>query len=369
MNSVQTKLAEIGEIFRLNGKIYAFDVVSNGNINTTYSVKFRRFDGSIRSYIVQRINGYVFKNPVEIMSNIEGVTKHLRNKAIDGRVALHFHHTEEGNNYYIDEEGNYWRVMTEVDSDTFNISSDLNILRNAGKAFGEFQMQLSDYNAEALYVTIPDFHNTRKRLDKFFEDVEEDPCKRVCEVMPEIDFIRSMRKFACKLTDLQEAGKVPLRVTHNDTKINNVLFDRKTGEPLAVIDLDTVMPGLAMHDFGDAIRFAANTAAEDEPDLTKVSLDLNKFRAFSEGFIGQTAGALTEMEIGTMALGALSITVELASRFLDDYITGDKYFKTNYEGHNLVRARCQLKLAGDMWDKYEEMEQIVNTIAKEAVND
>lgn len=368
MDSVQAKLAEMGEVFRLKGKLYAFSVIANGNINTTYSAKFRRFDGSIKSYIIQRINGYVFKNPVEIMSNIEGVTKHLKNKAADGKVALHFHHTEAENNYCVDEEGNYWRVMNDVDSITYNVCDDLSILRNAGKAFGEFQMQLSDYDAESLYVTIPDFHDTRKRLDKFFEDVEADPCKRVCEVLPEIDLIRSMRKFACKLTELQESGKVPLRVTHNDTKINNVLFDKKTGEPLVVIDLDTVMPGLAMHDFGDAIRFAANTAAEDEPDLTKVSLDLEKFRAFSEGFIGQTAGALTEMEIGTMALGALSITVELASRFLDDYITGDKYFKTNYEGHNLVRARCQLKLAEDMWDKYEEMEQIVNSIAKEAVS-
>ncbi len=366
MNEVQKKLAKIGEIFRLNGKIYAFSVLANGNINTTYSVKFRRFDGSVRSYVVQRINGYVFKNPVEIMANIEGVTQHIAKKVSNGKKALKFHHTDEGKNYWVDEEGHYWRVMNDIDSVTYNVCNDLNILRSAGNAFGEFQMQLSDYDAESLYVTIPDFHNTKKRLEKFFEDVEADPCGRVKEVLPEIDFIRSMRRFAIKLTELQEAGKVPLRVTHNDTKINNVLFDKKTGESIVVIDLDTVMPGLAMHDFGDAIRFAANTAAEDEPDLTKVSLDLEKFRAFSEGFISQTSGALTEMEIGTMALGALSITIELASRFLDDYITGDKYFKTNYEGHNLVRARCQLKLAEDMWDKYEQMEQIVTAIAHRA---
>ena len=366
MKSVQKKLANIGEVFRINGKLYAFNVLANGNINTTYSVKYRRFDGSVRSYIIQRINGYVFKDPADIMANIDGVTKHLATKVIEGRVALKFYYTEEGKNYYVDEEGNYWRIMNDIDSVTFNVCSDLKILRSAGKAFGEFQMQLSDYDASSLAVTIPDFHNTKKRLDKFFEDVEADPCGRVAEVMPEIDTIRSMRRIAVKLTELQESGKVPLRVTHNDTKINNVLFHKKTGEPLVVIDLDTVMPGLAMHDFGDAIRFAANTAAEDEPDLTKVSLDLDKFRAFSEGFISQTAGALTEMEIGTMALGALTITIELASRFLDDYITGDKYFKTNYDGHNLVRARCQLKLAEDMWDKYEQMEQIVTSIAHKA---
>ncbi len=366
MNKIQSKLAKIGEVFRLKGKIYAFSVLANGNINTTYSVKFRRFDGTVKSYVIQRINGYVFKNPVEIMANIEGVTAHIANKTPKGKTKLHFHHTENRDNYWMDEEGNYWRVMNDIDSITFNVCSDLNILRNAGKAFGEFQMQLSDYDAESLHVTIPDFHNTKKRLEKFFADVEADPCGRVSEVLPEIDSIRSMRRFASKLTEMQETGKIPLRVTHNDTKINNVLFDKKTGEPLVVIDLDTVMPGLAMHDFGDAIRFAANTAAEDEPDLTKVSLDLEKFRAFSEGFISQTAGSLTELEIGTMALGALTITIELASRFLDDYITGDKYFKTNYEGHNLVRARCQLKLAEDMWDKYEQMEQIVTSIAHKA---
>ncbi len=366
MNKIQSQLGKIGEIFHIKGKFYAFNVLANGNINTTYSVKYRRFDGTVKSYIIQRINGYVFKNPVEIMENIEGVTEHIAKKVPKGKMALRFHHTEDGKNYCVDEDGNYWRVMNDIDSVTFNVCNDLDILKNAGKAFGEFQMQLSDYDAESLYVTIPDFHNTKKRLEQFFADVEADPCGRVCEVIPEIDSIRSMRRFAEKLTEMQESGKVPLRVTHNDTKINNVLFDKKTGESLVVIDLDTVMPGLAMHDFGDAIRFAANTAAEDEPDLTKVSLDLNKFRAFSEGFISQTAGALTELEIGTMALGAVTITIELASRFLDDYITGDKYFKTNYEGHNLVRARCQLKLAEDMWDKYEQMEQIVTSIAHKA---
>ena len=207
------------------------------------------------------------------------------------------------------------------------------------------------------------FHNTKKRLEKLYADVEADPCGRVAEVQSELEFIRAMHKHAVKLTDMLEAGEIPLRVTHNDTKTNNVLFDKKTGEPLVVIDLDTVMPGLAMHDFGDAVRFAASTAEEDEPDLSKVQLDLAKYTAFAEGFIGQIASVLTEKEIETMALGALTITMELASRFLDDYITGDLYFKPKYEGHNLVRARCQLKLAEDMWAKFPQMEQIVRDIA------
>ena len=249
-----------------------------------------------------------------------------------------------------------------IDGIGYDTCESLEILRNAGVAFGEFQNQLSDFDAESLYTTIPDFHNTAKRLDTFFEAVKADPCGRVATVQDEIAFIREQRELASELTRLQESGEVPLRVTHNDTKSNNVLFHRVTGAPLTVIDLDTVMPGLAMHDFGDAVRFAASTACEDEPDLSKVALDLDKYRAFAEGFIGKTADALTQEEISTMALGAITITIELGVRFLNDYITGDKYFRTSYAEHNLVRARCQLHLAKDMLKKRAQMEQIVREV-------
>lgn len=359
--TIQKQLAEIGVKFRLPGTLYAYEVICNGNINTTYEVHYRQ-DGKVKSYIVQKVNTYVFKNPEQIMRNIAGVTEHIAAKVTD-RPTLHYHHTDDGRNFYIDADGSCWRVMNDFDSVTYNTCEDLKVLRNAGKAFGEFQMQLSDYDASTLYETIPDFHNTRKRLDQLFADAQADVCGRVQEVQPELEYIRSVYDTACRLNVMLEKGELPLRVTHNDTKTNNVLFDRKTGEPLAVIDLDTVMPGLAMHDFGDAVRFAANNAAEDEPDLSKVSLDLNKFRAFAEGYIGATAKALTRQEIDTMALGAFTIAIELASRFLDDYITGDKYFKVNYEGHNLVRTRCQLRLAQDMQAKMPEMERIVAEIA------
>jgi len=359
---IKNKLTEVGEIFMLPGKLYAYEVIANGNINTTYEVDYRMEDKTVRSYIVQKVNTYVFRNPVENMANIDGVTEHIARKVKD-KVTLQYHHTADGKNYYMDEDGSFWRVMNDIASVTYNTCENLDILRNAGKAFGEFQIQLSDYDASTLYETIPGFHNTRQRLEKLFADVEADPCGRVAEVLPELEFIRAMTKHAVKLCDMLDAGEIPLRVTHNDTKTNNVLFDKKTGEPLVVIDLDTVMPGLAMHDFGDAVRFAASTAEEDEPDLSKVELDLAKYTAFAEGFIGQIASVLTDKEIDTMALGALTITMELASRFLDDYITGDKYFKPKYEGHNLVRARCQLKLAEEMWAKFPQMNQIVREIA------
>ncbi len=361
--SLEKKLKAIGAAFRLQGKFYSYKIINDGNVNGTYKLYYRYPNGSVKTYIAQRINTYVFHNPSSIMENIDMVTTHIREKATD-RVSLHFHHLEDGKNYLLDEENNFWRLYTYIDAVTYNVCSDLVVLRNAGAAFGEFQMQLSDFDAEKLHTTIPDFHNTRKRLATFFEHVKQDPCGRAEEVAPEIEQIAAFREIAERLNGMLDEGRIPLRVTHNDTKINNVLFQKRTHKPLVVIDLDTVMPGLAMHDFGDAVRFAANTAAEDEEDLSLVSFDMEKFRAFAEGFISMTRTALTPEEIDTMALGAVTITVELASRFLDDYLLGDKYFKTNYEGHNLVRTRCQLKLAEDMWSHYDEMCAIVKEIAE-----
>ena len=225
------------------------------------------------------------------------------------------------------------------------------MIRNAGEAFGDFQTILSDFNAAELYYTILDFHNTRKRYETLITDAEADVCGRVAEVKEELDWLLSVQDLACKLTDMHDAGELPLRVTHNDTKINNVLFHEETGDALVVIDLDTVMPGLVGHDFGDAIRFAANFTEEDAEDTSKTGLNLNVFWAFAEGFLSQTAKTLTEAEVDTLALSCFAITCELATRFLDDYINGDKYFKTRYDGHNLVRARCQIALAKDMLNK------------------
>ncbi|MBQ6832835.1 MAG: aminoglycoside phosphotransferase family protein, partial [Lachnospiraceae bacterium] len=249
-------------------------------------------------------------------------------------------------------------------SDTYNVTADLDIVRNAGEAFGEFQMLLADYDASKLSETIPGFHDTRKRFEKLWEDVKLDPQGRVADVREELDWLRVAEDRACRLIDLHRAGKIPLRVTHNDTKINNVLFDKVTKEPLVVIDLDTAMPGIVGNDFGDAIRFAANYVEEDCKNLEFVGVNMNVYSAFTEGFLKYTAKALTDAEIDTLALSSFAITVELATRFLDDYILGDPYFHINYPDHNLVRTRCQIALAKDMLVKMDEMEKTVRDCVK-----
>ncbi len=352
------KLKKIGEIFRIPGVLYAYDTITQGNINSTYKVTFRGEDKRTKSYVFQKVNTVVFKNPVEIMKNIDNVTSYMREK-FPNEPTLHFHHTTNGDNYYFDSDDSFWRVMNYVDSITYDVCEDLSVIAATGEAFGHFQMQLSGFDGSVLYETIPDFHNTHKRLDTLFSHVSADPCGRVAEAMDEIEYISSVRLKAGELSDRFARGEFPVRVTHNDTKCNNVLFDRVTKRPLVVIDLDTVMPGMAMVDFGDAVRFIANTANEDEPDLSRVYFDTAKFRAFCKGYIGQVRAALQENEIDSLVLAAFTITVELAARFLDDYLTGDTYFKVSYPGHNLVRARCQLHLARDIMKKYDELRFIV----------
>jgi len=366
--NIESTLRQVCKAFRIPGEIVEYRALTSGNINSTYYVMCQ--DGQEKKdYLVQCVNAYVFKNPERVMHNIELVTEHIRRKnAIQGitgrRTRLHFHHTAEGRNYYVLKEGEFWRLSNFIaDSVSFDVADDPKVLKMAGKAFGQFARQLADFDASQLFETIPHFHDTRQRLETFFAHVAEDSCGRCDEVREEIAVIRAAYDFGCRLNVMVDRGELPLRVTHNDTKTNNVLFDKDTLEPLVVIDLDTVMPGLAAHDFGDTIRFAANTAAEDEADLSKVSLDLELFRAFAEGYIVAAGGLLTNAEKESLALGAVTITLEQAVRFLDDYITGDKYFKTRYPGHNLVRTRCQLALFQDMIDKFDEMNAIVQEIA------
>ena len=360
------KIEEIRRVFQIPGEVVSVDTITFGHINTTYAVTVRD-GGKDQRYVFQKINIFVFKNPKRIMKNIERITTYIADKLeAEGRSrdeVMHFLHTEDGKNYFIEDQG-FWRVSEYVPNTvTYDSCEDLDRLRSAGRAFGNFQTMLADFNAEDLYETIPGFHDTRSRIAVFLRHVNEDPCGRVADAEEEIKKIRSMKAMACQLNELVDSRELPLRVTHNDTKINNVLFDKDTGEAKTVIDLDTVMPGLVAHDFGDAIRYAANTAAEDEADLSLVSLDMDRFRAFAEGFIPEVASALTPLEVRTLALGAFTMTLELVVRFLDDYITGDQYFKTHYRGHNLVRARCQLRLAEDMLAHMEEMNRIVSEVS------
>ena len=358
---VAHKLLKVGEAFRIPGPFFSYEEIKMGNVNHTYKVNYIRDDGSgmakIKSYLVQRVNTYAFQRPLELMSNIDKVTEYIHSNFPNVKY-LHFHHTPERHNYLMDEDG-FWRLSNYVPSVTFNSCDDLEIVRSAGQAFGDFQMMLSKFDASSLYYTIPDFHNTRKRYEKLKADMAADPCGRVSEVREELDWLLSVEDEACKLTDLYEAGELPLRVTHNDTKINNVLFDEETLKPLVVIDLDTVMPGLVGHDFGDAIRFAANFVEEDSSEAEKAGVNLNIYWAFAEGFLKETAPTLTEAEVVTLGNSCFTLACELSTRFLDDYITGDKYFKINYPQHNLVRTRCQIALAKDMQKKMDAMNAIV----------
>lgn len=351
------KLEEVCRLFRIDYEYLGYETIQMGNVNRTYKVNFLLPEGTPKSFLVQNVNTYAFRNPVGLMNNIDMVTEHIRRKK-PGRLALHFHHTADRKTY-VSDGNNFWRMTNYVPSVTFNAVTNLDIVRNAGKAFGEFQMDLSDFEIQKLTETIPGFHNTRSRYDTLIHSVTEDKAGRRKEVQEEIDFLLSVQDLACTLTDLQKAGQLPLRVTHNDTKINNVLFDPETKEAMIVIDLDTVMPGLIGHDFGDAIRFAANFVEEDCPEYDRVGVNLEVFEAFAEGFLSMTAKTMTDKEIETLALSSFVLTAELATRFLADYLDGDLYFNIKYPDHNLVRARCQIALAKDMLRKLEDMEEIV----------
>ena len=355
--TIDQKLAKVCEGFCIDGTYIGHELIQVGNVNKTYRVIVRLTDGNEKSFLVQNLNTYVFKNPVKVMDNIDKVTEHIRAK-YPGQIALHFHHTEDRKTY-IESGEDFWRMSNFIPSTTYNVVNDLNVVRNAGRAFGAFQTDLSDFDSNELFETIPNFHNTTKRFESLAATVSADPCGKVEEVREELDYLFSVQEMACRLTTLWEQGKLPLRVTHNDTKINNVLFDEDGNKALVVVDLDTVMPGLVGHDFGDAIRFAANYTEEDSPELSKVGVNMDVFRAFTEGFLEKTAGALTQMELDTLALSSFVLTVELAVRFLDDYIQGSPYFKTDYPEHNLVRTRNQIALAKDMQEKLPLMEAIV----------
>ena len=358
------KLRKVCIAFRIPGTLLRYEEIKQGNVNRTFRVIFRQDDGSEKAYMVQRVNTYVFEQPVQVMDNIDAVTEYLRRKNPD-RKALHFHHTADRKTYVFDENG-FWRLFNFIDSRTFDHCEDLAVIRSAGRAFGQFQRELGDFNAAALYATIPYFHDTPCRYQKLENDAREDPQGLVSQVRDELDWLFSVKKEACQLTDLFLRGELPLRVTHNDTKINNVLFEKEGTDAIVVIDLDTVMPGLVGHDFGDAIRFAANYVEEDSRDADHAGLNMAVFRAFTEGFLEQTAATLTDREVDTLALSCFAMTCELATRFLDDYILGSPYFKTEYPTHNLVRARCQIALAKDMRDHLHEMQHIIYRCVRDA---
>lgn len=355
---IDKKLEQVSRMFCIEGSYVGHRTIQVGNVNQTYEVQFLLPNGEPKSFLVQNVNTYAFRNPVQLMENIDQVTEYIRKKK-PGKVTLHFHHTADRKIYVIDGD-NFWRMTNFIPS-TVTYSSMVNeqVVRNAGKAFGEFQLELSDFDITKLSETIPGFHNTKLRYEQLAAAIEKDPVSRRETVQTEIDFLMSVKDSACKLTDMQQKGLLPLRVTHNDTKINNVLFNPDDNSAIVVVDLDTVMPGLVGHDFGDAIRFAANTVEEDCKEYDKAGLNFDIFRAFTEGFLEMTANTLTDNEIDTLGLSCFTLTVELATRFLTDYLLGDPYFKINYPEHNLVRTRCQIALAKDMQRHKDDIESIV----------
>jgi len=366
--ALKEKLEYICRQFRIPGDLIIYRLIPSGHINTAYYVAL--YDGKeVRQFLVQMVNWYVFKDPVSMMNNIDLITKHIMNKerTLERRRRLHFHHTAEGNNYVIFKDGEkeeFWRLYNFVENSKSFETAEGNalVLSQSGKAFGKFMRQLQDFDAEQLVESIPHFHDTRFRLETFFRNVENDECGRASEVRSEIADIAANRAFACTLCEMIDRGELPIRVTHNDTKTNNVLFDRDTLDPLVIIDLDTCMPGLACYDFGDTIRFAACSGSEDDEDLTHMKLDLNLFRAYTEGYLSEAAGFLTENEIESLAIGAPIITLELTSRFLGDYLTGDKYFRIDYPTQNLDRAKAQLALFKDMMLHIDDMRAIVREV-------
>lgn len=361
----QQELLQVIGGFDFEGELVESVPYGSGHINDTYRLTFETPEGE-KHYILQKMNRSIFTDPVGLMENIGGVTEWLKKKIIENggdpyRETLNIVKDKEGKPYFLDGNGDFWRVYLFIDDATsYDQVKDDNDFYQSAVAFGHFQQLLSDYPAESLHETIYNFHNTVDRFAKFKRAVEEDVCGRAAEVQDEINFVLEREDLAHRLCDMQDEGTLPLRVTHNDTKLNNILIDNETGNAICVIDLDTVMPGLAANDFGDSIRFGASTAAEDEQDLSKVSCDLHLFEVYAKGYIEGCGGALTEKELESLSDGAILMTFECGMRFLTDYLEGDHYFKIHREGHNLDRCRTQFKLVADMEEKLPTMKSIVS---------
>lgn len=358
-------LKEVISHFDFVGEIINACSYGSGHINDTYLLEYKIKHMGVVPIILQRMNTNVFKHPVELMENIMNVTDFLRKKIIQTggdpeRETLTVILNKSGKPYYQDSEGNYWRAYHFITCATGydEVKSDEDFYQSA-LAFGKFQSLLADYPAHTLHETIPDFHNTYARFEVFKEAVEKDIYQRAQDVQQEIEFVYKHIDDTRILSTMQKQGILPLRVTHNDTKLNNVLIDDKTHQGICVIDLDTVMPGLAINDFGDSIRFGASTGAEDEKDLSKIECDMHLFEVYTKGFITGCNGQLTDAEIKALPLGAKVMTLECGIRFLTDYLQGDTYFKTKYPTHNLDRCRTQFKLVADMEKKWDIMNAIV----------
>ncbi len=351
----------IANQFNLSGAVESCVDFGDGHINATYLLKMAEADGSLTKYVVQSVNTAVFGDIYSIMENIRLVTEHLKTKISENETVLEFEKSKNGDTYFVDEDGMFWRTYKFIDNSIcLQMPESLEDFYQCGVAFGKFQHNLNDFPAESLTEVIPDFHNTPKRYETFLNAVKQDKMGRAASVKAEIDFIKERSDFYSVLFDNNKNGKLPLRVSHNDTKCNNVLLDSTNRKALCVIDLDTIMPGFSVTDFGDAIRFGANTAAEDEKDLRKVKFDIDKFKVYAKGFLHGCGGLLNDDEIMLLPEGSKMMTIECGMRFLTDYLEGDTYFKTDREGQNLDRCRTQLKLVSEMEAQWDNMKAYVS---------
>ena len=361
-------IEEIISKFNIAGKLIKIEENKTGNINNTYVVTFEMEDGNPKKYLIQKINTTVFTEPYKLMKNIEGVTTYLKRQLAkdddEKHRVLEIVKTKDNKTLcYIDDNGerDYYRIYEYIENAiTYDCSVDKRIVYNTGKAFGNFTKLLRNYPMSKLSETIKDFHSTDKRYQKLIEDIKIDSEGRVMEVAPEIVFILMREDICSSITQELGTDEVPYRVTHNDTKVNNVMMNKGTGDFMAVIDLDTVMPGSMLFDYGDGIRSTAATAREDETDLNKVHLDLELFEEYTKGYLSEMAPYITYEELSLMGESIRIITLELAIRFLNDYINGDTYFKINYEKHNLDRARNQIALVKDIESKLDYINNFIN---------
>ena len=348
-----------------NGSLVECIPYGNGHINDTFLLRCETTDKIEKKFILQRMNHTIFKNPPQLMENIVHVTQYLRTMILSqggnpDRETLNVLQTRDGADFFWDSSQNYWRVFPFIERSVCleKVESEKDFYDSA-VTFGNFQKQLADFPVEILHETIPNFHNTASRFADFQKALLEGDKTRAALAQEEIAFALDRKEDTFVLTSLLAEGTLPLRVTHNDTKLNNILFDADTRKALCIIDLDTVMPGLSLYDCGDSIRFGANTGTEDETDLTKVGLDLSLFEAFTKGYLEGCAGSLTAKEIELLPMGAKLMTYECGIRFLADFLTGDHYFKIHREHHNLDRARTQFRLVADMEAKWDKMTAIV----------
>ena len=357
--------AEIAKHFCFCGSLHRVEPLRSGHINDSYAAWFQGPGAEPHRYLLQRINHHVFRSPERLMQNIEQVSEHIRNKVLTSggdpdREALTLVRTTDGGVLHRAPGNEYWRAALFVEgAQTYDKARDLDQVYHAARAFGQFQRMVIDFPAEQLHETIPNFHHTPKRFEAFIQAVQRDARNRVGSVQSEIEFVEQRATETSILVDGLEAGLLPQRVTHNDTKFNNVMIDDATGEGVCVIDLDTVMPGLSLYDFGDAVRSGANNAAEDERDLSLVTIDLEIFEHLVAGYLDAAGEFLTAAEIDHLPFSAKLMTLECGMRFLTDHLDGDRYFRIHRPGHNLDRCRTQFKLVRDLEANLEALEAIV----------